>query len=578
MKSVARCHRIGASSWPSPRVSPLFSGWSNAAFSASALREMRRYGSGGGDYHSTATDSSPKVSQKRHFEQPGKGEPFSGDLPPIIDTPAPPRPAFYVPPEKRDPADESLAFLKPGSPLQHLAHHETDAPIPDELDRAPSLAARVKPSPTYMDADAARVRSTSVHAGQPLLSRRSVVDTSSYYYSAPQDKPAQELPISEDSAGTPHRRRLHTLQGNAPLDAANSELAGPEYTNAVLGSGGRVSTSKEQSIFTASHEFAAVDKSVEEMEDERQRAAPKPAVKQLESDIKKLEYYYGTPQYEKLLAEFRRKYGDDVDGKSGSSGDADAEGGQADKTAAGRAYTATEIDRGLESQPIDYLRGSPKLQAQLISGPRAYDPVTIMQQQGVMRFQGYAFPPTVELGKLKGDKGELKALHDAHKTHPLVARLRKGFNAITGRQDARDDYVAMEDKSKEDTHLMYRTLGLDAVQRRQMRYMLTDFDHADRHTAFHVMMSYPYTDWIHVFYMVLVGWCLYQLQVRYGAYEFYDEYLGLDLRQVPRLQKPVLAGITVVVMVFILFQPLLVASIASTRAYRIVMRRPIGPP
>ncbi|KPI89825.1 hypothetical protein ABL78_1088 [Leptomonas seymouri] len=569
MWSVSLRHRSSALIWLPPQCRLLPTGGSNVTLTLQVVRELRRFysgsGSSGSDGRSRAAsaNSSPKVVRTQGFAAADTKRASGADLPPIIDTPAPPRPAFYVPPEERDPSDESLAFLRPGSPLEHLTQHHVDAPVPAELDRAPFLVEREKSAPTYMDADAARVQSTSVHAGQPLLSRRSVVDTSSYYYSSPREELGEGLSSTAGSIGATRRSRLHTFQ-NASLRQ--------EHASAPLESGGGSSTPKERSIFTSSHEFATIGKSVEEMEDEKLRATPKPAVKQLEADIKKLEYYYGTPQYEKLLADFRKKYGGD-----GNTNDTSTEDG-INRAASGRTYTAPEVDRGLDTQPIDYLRSSPKLQAELVSGPRAYDPVTIMQQQGVMRFQGYAFPPTVELGKLKGDSDQLKALHDKHRSHPLVARVRRGFNALIGRKDARDDYVVAGDRPKEDTHLIYRTLGLDAVQRRQMRYMLTDFDHADRHTAFHVMMSYPYTDWLHVFYMVLVGWSLYQLQVRWGAYEFYDEYMGLDLRQVPRLEKPVLAGITIALMVFLLFQPLLVASIATTRAYRIVMRRPIGPP
>ncbi|EPY29221.1 hypothetical protein STCU_04664 [Strigomonas culicis] len=200
-----------------------------------------------------------------------------------------------------------------------------------------------------------------------------------------------------------------------------------------------------------------------------------------------------------------------------------------------------------------------------------------MQQHGVMRFQAYAFPPSTELGALKGVE-EVRQAVDAHRGNAVVAAARRRVNALLGRRDDRDDYVATGDRPAEDTHLVYRTLGLDAVQRRQMRFMLTDFDYADRQTSFHVMLSYPYADWLHVLYMCLAGWALYQLQVRYNAYDYYDEFLGLDLRQVPSLQKPFLAGMTVLFMVFFMFQPLLVASIATNRAYRIASKRPIGPP
>lgn len=497
-----------------------------------------------------------------------------GELPPIIDTPLPPRPAFYVPPEQRDPEDESLAFMKGGSPLEHIKPKVLpDGALPHGVDAAPSLKERNAPQLHYMDADASRLRSTSVHAGHPLVGSRTTIDTGAYYFDDPKklgvggNTRHLHAVLEEDSQSSgrvPNRSRTTALQDKQPTKPAGVFLGG-----GGVGGHSLSSTTKERTIFAASHEYTPMDTSTEEVEDAKERTTPKPKVRQLEADIKKLEYYYGTPQYEKLLTEFRKKY----EHREEEEGDSATRG-----VSEGREYSADEKAKGLETQPIDYLRGSVKLQTQLTSGPRAYDPITVMQQHGVLHFQGYAFPPSTELGKLKGDPSDLTALIDQHKTNPIVARVRRGFNALVGRRDARDDYLAGRDAPKEDQHLLYRTVGLDAVQRRQMRYMLTDFDYADRHTAFHVMMSYPYTDWIHAFYMVLVGWCIYQLQVILGAYEFYDEYMGLDLRQVPRMQKPVLVGITVVVMVFLLFQPLLVASIATTRAYRIVTRRPLGPP
>ncbi|RHW73768.1 hypothetical protein DPX39_030049300 [Trypanosoma brucei equiperdum] len=257
-----------------------------------------------------------------------------------------------------------------------------------------------------------------------------------------------------------------------------------------------------------------------------------------------------------MLKEFRAKYLSD----GGSEGEGD---GRLEDL---RSYTQEELARGLESQPIDYLRASSKLKVELTSGPRAYDPVLVMQQMGVMRFQGYAFPPTTELGRLCDSDGKLPdSSEGAHRFAKYVAQT-----APTAIKD--------QLKGNEDRHILYRTMGLDVVQRRQVKAMLSDFDHGDRHTSYHVMMSYPYADWLHVFYMVLVGVAIYEMQVRFCAYDFYDEYLGLDLRQVPKLKKPFLVTVTVVVMVVALFHPLLLVSIATTRLYRIAMKRPVGPP
>lgn len=327
---------------------------------------------------------------------------------------------------------------------------------------------------------------------------------------------------------------------------------------------------------------------------QRRRRVPPPLTRtqEMELEAKKLEYYYGTPEYPALLDAFRRKYaGEEEEAEAADHGGAGGDAKTTTKKQKDREklYTPEEINRGLAAQPIDYLRSSSKLQMQLNEGPRGYDPITMLQRQGLMRFQGYAFPPSTELGKLRlGDAkgvGEEEWDRVVERTHRRSPRdlVRKAFYSLLGREDPRHDHLApapseLEKGAREDRSLAFRLTGLDVTQRRQMRYMLTDFDYGDRQTAFHVMMTYPYTDWIHVCLMVAVGMALYYLQIQVNAYEFYDEYLGLDLRQAPSAKKPVIAGLTTMVMVFVLFQPLLVVSIGITRAYRIIRRRPIGPP
>lgn len=516
-----------------------------------------------------------------------------------IDMPASPKPAFYVPPAEREITDPSLSFLRKGDPLQQrheaaMAQKRRDEGVQLGAGQefAPQAQERQREPRVFADANAARVQSTSVHAGMPLLRGEGEADHASTVGSGEYYAAASALPHQGGGGGSEARGRLHILKGSAGrerLDAAHAMLASREA----------VTKSEHQlrdTIFGPKYEYSHLEDVVGEdvglpppsssgagssppnrLDDSAVSSngnpeTPKtPLAKQIERDIKKLEYYQGSPQYPELLRQFREKYGK-AKGKDGAADDAGAE-----EEEERQKYTSEEVSQGLENQPIDFNRTSPLLQAQLSSGPHGYNPVTIMQQHGVMRFQGYAFPPSTELGKLKG-VDDIKVMQDAYRERGLVAAVRKSFNAVVGRRDPKEEYLATEDRVRPDNHLLFRTLKLDAVQRRQMRFMLTDFDYKDRNTAFHVMMSYPYTDWIHVFFMVLVGWCLYKLQLRYGAYEFYDEYLGLDLRQVPNVKKPFIAGITVLVMVFFLFQPLLVGSIATNRAYRILMRRPIGPP
>lgn len=290
----------------------------------------------------------------------------------------------------------------------------------------------------------------------------------------------------------------------------------------------------------------------------------------MELAAQKLERSFGFAEYPDLLAAFQKEY--EVELRSGKQASEED-----------RVYTEEEERSGLKFQPVDYQRSSKKLQLHLQSGPRAYDPITVLQQQGMMRFQGYAFPPTTELGKLKGDE-DWSAVDHRYRhgsgSSGAIGVVRRAFYAMVGRDDPRHQHIvpAPNAGERQDTSLIYRMTRLDVVQRRQMKYMLTDFDYGDRQTAFHVMMTYPYTDWIHVFYMLATGISLYYLQLHFNAYDFYDEYLGLDLRQAPSAKKPFIAGLTTMVMVFILFQPLLVASIATTRIYRIIRRRPIGPP
>ncbi|EPY25092.1 hypothetical protein AGDE_12024 [Angomonas deanei] len=367
-----------------------------------------------------------------------------------------------------------------------------------------------------MTEKAERIKSTSVHAGESLLESRKVVDSGEYYF---HDNTTTSLPEGEAELERENFSRLKQLKESRPR-ADRKAAADGTAEGEDLGRSG-------PSVF---------DESVKADENpaqpwEKPQLSPS---QQMSLELKKLEYYEGSPKYPEMLREFLEKYGGDSPEQ------------EVDEA---KAYSKEEVEMGLEAQPLDYLRGSSKLQAHLLSGARQYDPITVMQQQGVMRFQGYAFPPSTELGKLKNIE-DVKSVVDSHKDKSFLSSVRRSFNALTGKQSDKDDYVATGDKPVEDTHLLYRTLGLDAVQRRQMRFMLTDFDYADRQTAFHVMMTYPYTDWIHVIYMVLVGVALYELQVRYEAYEFYDEYMGLDLRQVPGMKKPLLAAITIGVMAF----------------------------
>ncbi|ORC90165.1 uncharacterized protein TM35_000092150 [Trypanosoma theileri] len=460
----------------------------------------------------------------------------------------PPRPPSYTPPEERPAGDASLQFRRsPSSSSSSLPSSSSSSSSVFNSSEAagvrlgpgqafaPELPRRPVPSKRYVDEAAANLETTSVFAGHSLLPDEDEAMTSNL---ATLRNSTQKIKKGDDSKEAPFiqaRRRSSIFDSEDQVNSIEEDR--------------KVEKESIPSVATLSGEKG------NDATDEKSKRENEPTLQQMERDLRRLEYYQGSPQYPQLLQEFRDKYGvnnnEDVS-KSDKFGD--------------RLYTQEELSRGLEAQPIDYLRTTKKLKVELSSGPRAYDPVVVMQQHGVMQFQGYAFPPTIELGKLRDSDGNVVDTIEDKKL--LKEHIRQNMSS---------DLKKRLDGGK-DNHIVHRVLGLDAIQRRQVRAMLSDFDYADRHTAFHVMMSYPYTDWLHVFYMVMVGLALYNFQVRYGAYEFYDEYLGLDLRQVPTLKKPFLAVMTTLVMVVFLFKPLLIASIATTRFYRIALRRPIGPP
>nr|CCC89866.1 conserved hypothetical protein [Trypanosoma congolense IL3000] len=452
----------------------------------------------------------------------------------------PPKPASYIPPEERPPDDASLRFLRKGIRKGQTppgVHQDVvyEVNLGQGQMLAPELPSLPDPPRNYMNERAAALSSSSVHAGESLLptgagigaTRLAVVANS-----APESKSFRA--VSSFPFSQPSRRDASIFEFRDPFDEGPRGSGPMKYERASEVAGKTGTTSGDNS---AGDEI--------------------PFLQRMHLDLRRLEYYQGTAQYPDMLKEFRSKYF--PEGKM-------EDGGDSGSTPSRPLYTAEELERGLEAQPIDFLRASDKLKMELTSGPRAYDPVVIMQQFGVMRFKGYAFPPTLELGKLRDREGNV--LDPGKSAEGLLSNMSQGVSATT----------TLHLREYKDKPVLSRVLGLDDLQRRQVKAVLSDFDYSDHHTTYHVMMSYPYTDWLHVFYMVSIGLMLYELQICYDAYDFYDEYLGLDLRQVPELKKPFLVVVTVSVMVMVMFHPLLLASIATTRLYRIAMKRPIGPP
>ncbi|CCW67401.1 unnamed protein product [Phytomonas sp. Hart1] len=377
---------------------------------------------------------------------------------------------------------------------------------------APQHREQPRPTARYVDSDAARVQSTSVHAGRPIMQETSSVGMGVYYG------------LRSESL----RKPVPRSSLDPPQPASIDEALHLDEERRLSGE----SRERLESIFLPKHDALSPSNASGVSPQGSSTTDKLSFEKQLKLDVKQLEYYHGTAKYPELLNKFRDKY------QNYNSNQFQ-----------GKSMPTKANDSRETKEPVDYQHLSEKLKAQLYTGPHSYHPISLMEQHGVFRFQGYAFPPSLELGNLKSEL-DLTKLHASYQSKGVLALLRRSFNALVGLPDTRDAYLATYDRAKEDKHIIYRTLGLDAVQRRQMRFMLSDFDHADRHTSFHVMMTYPYADWLHVFFMVFVGWCLYKLQLHLNAYDFYDEYLGLDLRQVPSLKKPFLVIMTTVVMVF----------------------------
>jgi hypothetical protein len=253
-------------------------------------------------------------------------------------------------------------------------------------------------------------------------------------------------------------------------------------------------------------------------------------------EMEELDYYIGTPSYAEKKAAFDKKYGMfDEEGQDVS-----------DQFRA--PYTSKQVEQGLENEPIDIAHGSLKFQ-QAVAGNQMlkFHPGIVAGQMGLNTFKGYAFPPSVELGKLQRDV------------------------AIEAERQ-----MAMEKKVKQKDFLE-KVTGFDPIQRKQVKLVLADFDRKDTQTAMHVLHSYPYADNIAVFLVCALFMTLYQLQIIFDADEFYQEFLGIDNRTRPQLRKP-MYGIIAFFVAACFVHPCNLGAISLTRAYRIYMRRPLGPP
>eukprot|EP00331_Platyophrya_macrostoma_P022472 CAMPEP_0176451698 /NCGR_PEP_ID=MMETSP0127-20121128/28022_1 /TAXON_ID=938130 /ORGANISM="Platyophrya macrostoma, Strain WH" /LENGTH=465 /DNA_ID=CAMNT_0017839865 /DNA_START=31 /DNA_END=1428 /DNA_ORIENTATION=+ len=410
-------------------------------------------------------------------------------------------------------SDESLLFLRKPQTAKPLVRA---VPLPEGCIEAPTIPDRPKREPVFVDEHARRLHSTSVGAGRPLVSETG----RQFFAEGESDTSKKHQEFTPERSARRRTPLAHDVEaGFTTFSSKGATESDPPTRNSEEGTSS--GNAGEDGLPARSSE----------------PTFKKSKFEQIREAIQKLEYYEGTPQYSEMLREFREKY---------SAADIE---GAASETEDKREYNENEVAAGLKGEPLDIRRASAKLQSRLVAGPHQFHPLSVLQQQGVGLHEGYAFNPSVELGNFKLD--------------PSLAS-----------QSLKDQVAG---GSLKDTSIAFRYFGVTDVQRRQMRRCLSDIDTRDMNTCMHVMLTYPHTDSLFFIYCALTIVFLFQMQKRFRMYDFYDEYLGLDLRQVRRLEKPLLLVISVAMVMTLLLQPLILSSIATTRIYRILMRRPVGP-
>lgn len=115
--------------------------------------------------------------------------------------------------------------------------------------------------------------------------------------------------------------------------------------------------------------------------------------------------------------------------------------------------------------------------------------------------------------------------------------------------------------------------GLTHLQR-----ALSDFDWGDRRATGHVAHLYPWAPTIIAALVMGTTYLLYHLQLQYHAIDYYDDFLGLDVRKYQPAEGAFVFVVAGVFVRFLVWHPTLLAVIVGTRILRMKRGLPIGPP
>ena len=443
----------------------------------------------------------------------------SSDRPPVgalpnVDPGAPPPiPEGYVPIDSR--TDDSISFVRDAEGKRYITGIQPDT----------VLHIRQPVPKVFANVNAERLKSTSVMGGQGLVSG------TGYAFHAttiPQDEagrgglggadPAALRQLESTLAARDKTQEVHLppmFEGDHDMrHAAESELG--------IGSSS-AEASKIETEKWYQHDARAHGKAFAAPK------TPKELVEEIEAEMKKISYFEGTPKHAQMVADFKKKYMDQK------------------KQMDAAYYSSDEIAVGRVGEPVDFDRLSPALQHEINTNNIL---PWVAKGAGIGKDMGYHFSPLKEIGKIKMGSIDLSVA-----SPDTVKMLQAG----------------------EDRSLAFRLLGLDAVQRHQIRFMFSDLPKGDNISAFHVLRSYPYAKYLYNFLFIVVMILLYKGQKRFNVMAVYDEYCGLDFIQAPKLENPLYSFMSF--MYAALLAPFIIWGVIGTnRMYRIWRRRPIGPP
>lgn len=550
----------------------------------SSVVSLRRWAAGGstaagGNGGTAAGGPVPPPGTAAGAKKPtgGSGSRPVGSLPFVDPGLPPPLPEGYIPVEMR--TDDSISFVRDADGKRYITGIFEDT----------VLQIRQPTPKNFQNVTAERLDTTSVLGGQGLLSDTGYgfLDTTIKPGSifATEDTP-RALPGGPSSS--PTSASSFVPAGSPP--AASRVAAEPTFAarNVLLDTRQTpVAGDAEEALSNLGRPAPrmgggnAAAEATDTVDPPRKPQTRAEVFREMEEFHRKMDYFQGTPRYGLLKKEFLERWGQHImshSGSSSSSNAADPSGDDDPSSSSSGApkkktgvfvsaleaqmtdatppedmdksgkYTSRELAMGLESEPIDFARLSPKLQYGVeLANAMPWVVKGAPGTQGIDK--GYHFSPMQEIGKLKMGTIDLSAVS----------------------KDTTRMLNPEADKS------LLRFLGLDPVQRHQVRHVFSDLDKGDSLAALHVIRTYPYGR--HLLYLLFFGtvYAIYIFHWRWDVMYFYDEYLGIDFLQVPYL-KSHLYRVMSLIFALTLCGWLTFLAIGMTRSYRIWRRRPIGPP